>query len=66
MSKTVVECRSVVLLQGFQAAVLFMGGATYVERLPGCLFIESDDDCADMTYILTRDGLEVKHQGVTL
>ena len=66
MSKTVVECRSVVLLQGFEAAIRFMGDATYVQRLPGCLFIEYDDDCSDMTYTLTRQGLEVKHQGVTL
>lgn len=64
MSTTVIECSEKPVLDGFVAALQFFVEDAKVRRLKGSVVIETEDDWADMTYILTRHGLEVKHQGV--
>ena len=64
MSTTVIECSEKPVLDGFVAALQFFVEDAHVHRFKGFILIETEDDWADMTYTLTRQGLEVKHQGV--
>lgn len=65
MNITVIESEDQTLLVGFMHAMLFTTDAN-VEDGPGFLIITSDHDCDNVTYTLTREGLEFKHTGVEI
>lgn len=67
MSKTIVESRAAVMMQGFRAALkLFHEGLQVTELDDGALLIEDEQPIRDMTFVLTRNGIEFKHEGVIL
>ena len=67
MSKTIIESRSKVLLEGFEMAIKLFHEEAIVTHFPGCILIEDDDPIDNMTYTIDREfGLRVKHSGVVL
>ena len=67
MSKTMIESKSKVLLEGFEMAIKLFVEEAYIQRFPGALLIEDDEDLDNTTYTLDRvDGLVFKHTGVEL
>lgn len=66
MATTVIECSDKPVLDGFEHAIRFFAEEAYIQRFRGFVVVETEDDWADITYLLTRQGLEVKHQGVQL
>ena len=43
MSKTIIESRSKVLLEGFEMAIKLFHEEAIVTHFPGCILIEDDD-----------------------
>lgn len=67
MSKTIIESRSKVLLEGFEMAIKLFHEEATVTRFPGALLIEDDEPIDNATYTVDRvDGLLFKHSGIEL